>query len=47
MKVVKSFMLMSIGAAAVLLYQRYGDQMMLMVDDMIMKRNCACDELEN
>ena len=48
MKIVKSLMLMSIGAAAVLLYQRYGYEMMVMAEDMIScKRKCLCDELED
>lgn len=47
MRVVKSLMLMAIGATAVLLYQRYGDQMMIMAEDMIKKHNCTCDGLEN
>lgn len=47
MRVVKGLMLMAAGATIVLLYQKYGDQMMVMVDDMITKHNCNCDELEN
>lgn len=48
MKIVKSLMLMSIGAAVVLLYQRYGDDMMYMAEDMIKcKQKCLCDELED
>lgn len=47
MKVVKSLMLMAIGATAVLLYQKYGDQVMIMAEDMIKKHNCTCDGLED
>lgn len=48
MKIAKSLMLMSIGAAMVLLYQRYGYEMMIMAEDMIQnKRKCLCDELED
>lgn len=47
MKIVKSLMLMAAGASAVLLYQRYGNQMMIMMDDMINKRACKCEELED
>ena len=45
-KVVKSLMLMAMGATAVLLYQKYGDRMMIMVEDAIENYNCKCNELE-
>ena len=47
MKVVKGLMLMAVGATAVLLYQRYGNQMMIMAEDMIKKCNCTYDGLED
>lgn len=47
MKVVKSLMLMAMGAGAVLLYQKYGDQMMYMVQDAMNERNCLCSELDD
>lgn len=48
MKIVKGLMLMSIGAAMVLLYQRYGYEVMIMAEDMIeKKRKCLCNELED
>lgn len=47
MKIVKGLMLMALGAGTVLLYQRYGDQMMSMVDDMVYKTKCKCEELED
>ena len=47
-KIAKGLMLMSVGAAMVLLYQRYGYEMMIMAEDMIEnKRKCLCDELED
>lgn len=48
MKIVKGLMLMSIGAVMVLLYQRYGYDVMIMAEDMIEnKRKCLCNKLED
>ena len=47
-KIVKGLMLMSVGAGLVLLYQRYGYDMMIMAEDTIQnKKKCLCDELED
>ncbi len=48
MKVVKDLTLLAIGAAAVVLYQRYSAGMIQMVTEFIDdKYKCHCDELEN
>ncbi|HPF83417.1 MAG TPA: hypothetical protein PLV83_04565 [Bacilli bacterium] len=47
MKIVKSLMLMAMGATAVLLYQKYGDKMLLMAEDMITNCNCKKEKLED
>ena len=48
MKMVKTLALMALGGVCVLAYQRYGDDMMYAMEDMIRKKaKCACEELED
>ena len=48
MKMVKSFALMALGGAAVLAYQKYSDDMLYAMENMIKKKaKCACEELED
>ena len=47
MKVVKDLTLMGIGAMMALLIERYGNDMLDMASDMITKKNCSCEELDN
>lgn len=44
MKMIKDLSLISLGAAGVLLYQKYNPIMMEMVKDKIV---CACEEMED
>jgi hypothetical protein len=47
MKVVKDLALLTIGAVAVIVYQRYSADMIQMVTEFIDDRyKCHCDELE-
>ena len=46
MKMIKDLSLMAMGAALVILYQKYNDDMMVMAKNLIDKYKCKCDELE-
>ncbi len=48
MKIVKGLCLMALGATAVLAYQRYGEDVMYSMENMVKKKaKCACEELED
>lgn len=48
MKVAKSLCLMALGATAVLAYQRYSEDVMDAMGNMIKKKaKCVCEELED
>jgi len=48
MKIAKSLALMALGATAVLAYQRYNEDVMYAMENMIRdKAKCACEELED
>ena len=46
MKMIKDLSLMAMGAALVILYQKYNDDMMVMAENLIDKYKCKCGELE-
>ena len=46
MKMIKDLSLMAMGAALVILYQKYNDDMMVMAENLIDKYKFKCDELE-
>ncbi len=47
MKVVKDMMLMAAGAMMALLIERHGNEMIDMASDMITKKKCPCEELDD
>ena len=48
MRMVKTLALMALGGAAVLAYQKYGDDMLYGMEKMVKKKaKYACEELED
>ena len=47
MKLAKDMMLMAVGAAAALLVERYGNDMLDIASDMMKDKKCTCCELDN
>ena len=45
MKMIKDLSLMAMGAALVILYQKYNDDLMVMAENLFDKYKCNCDEL--
>lgn len=46
MRMIKDLSLIAVGAALVIIYQKYNDDMMVFAENLINKYKCKCDELE-